>query len=346
MSKGGLFCALILLMAVVVSVGYWQGRGESARDALSVPLHRLDLGTVWAADEHEFLLPFENQSRYPIKIQQLASTCGCLSITPASFSVQPGDVQDVAIVIDLTAGNGAFRHGTSHPFEFAITALYEREGARRDVKSWKVHGIARSPFTISDLTLDFGNDLVVGIEPPARIVSLSMGEDVSRIEAEPADDTLHVEIEPKGDEVALLDMVVTPTPPATVGRWDAEIRTRARLGRRWVPGPSIHVLGYVGEEIVAVPSRLEFGQLEIDSASRQRVLLQSRSRREFRVESIRTNGQGLSVTKAETHVLELKQCGLVAGRQTGSAKVSVKWLDGDDIVTVDIPISYYGVLGK
>jgi hypothetical protein len=68
----------------------FPGRWYHAVDeGLDIPSNFLDFGNIWEQDTFEWTVPFHNRSRHSITIEKIATSCNCLRVTPASFTLSP-----------------------------------------------------------------------------------------------------------------------------------------------------------------------------------------------------------------------------------------------------------------
>jgi len=335
---------LLFLLATVAAVGYWRGRAARSRESLSIASHQLDLGSVWACDTSERVLPIKNGSPHSINVLAVETSCGCLSVSPTSFVLAPHTMEPIKLVMDMVTRTDTFRDSLSTPFKVELTAVYQVAGGPTIVKSWGVHGIARSPCKFSDLILDFGNDICVGEVPPPRRVAISLGTGVTQFKVEPADDVLALETRSIPASDADLELIVAPDSPRAVGKWETTIHTSAQVEGLQVPGPTIRVFGYATAAVQAIPARVEFGPMKTGDVSREQVILRDCSRGDLRVVSIEVDGAGLSAHCVEGNVLEVKQQCCEIGRNDGCVIVAAERSETHEgNVKLMIPVCYYGI---
>ncbi len=79
-------------------VGGCVGANDSS---LFVNLDELELGDVWETAEYEHSFGVVNTSSELIHVRSIVSSCGCTSVEPEAFSIEPNAMQIVRVKLDL-----------------------------------------------------------------------------------------------------------------------------------------------------------------------------------------------------------------------------------------------------
>jgi hypothetical protein len=74
---------------------------DESQPLLSVEESDLDLGTIWEQANHQISIRFRNRTDREVIVADLQPSCNCTTLTPRTFSLQPGGAPVVGATIDL-----------------------------------------------------------------------------------------------------------------------------------------------------------------------------------------------------------------------------------------------------
>jgi len=63
----------------------------------------LDFGDVCEDESFVWTMPIENRGSTPVCVESFRKTCNCMSVRPASFTVEPGERRQLELQIDLAS---------------------------------------------------------------------------------------------------------------------------------------------------------------------------------------------------------------------------------------------------
>jgi len=94
-----------LVVAMAAGAGLWVGRPRATTGLASPdPVH--DFGTALETDRVRHTFTLRNTGREPVTIIAITSTCGCATAEPATRTLAPRAVTELAVDVDLRGRSG------------------------------------------------------------------------------------------------------------------------------------------------------------------------------------------------------------------------------------------------
>lgn len=115
-----------------------------------------------------------------------------------------------------------------------------------------------------------------------------------------------------------------------------------------IPPFEIPVVMPVVQDIFAVPSHIQFGELQVGATASQVVLLASRTNRPFNAVGVEVPpSTGIAVRAVDATVegttgFRVQQTGVALGDRQHRLRFQVRRHDDEETLHVDVPISFYG----
>lgn len=274
------------------------GTRANTRPGLSVPESCLSLGDVWEDSSFRVILPISNSSRSPIRIDEVATSCTCTSVTPRAFTLQPQETQQVEVTIDLTGTVGQ-RACTKSPFSVKIMPHIADSNSEPLV--WTVHGTVWCALNLSMRSIDLGNNLVQGSSFPVTTIPATATETLAHLGAEcnPAYGTVNVR-EKLAQSVCQefeLEIILNPLLPPGNFAFPIALSPVLRSGDH-LPRISISVTGCIRSNVAITPDILLFYDVPLEGTNpaRESVILSSLLGTPLTVDAINVDCDEISVT--------------------------------------------------
>lgn len=136
-------CLLASLLAWWTAGALRRSSARPEAPTLDGPQSALAFGTVWETDAFVWSVPIVNRSGRQIDIADFVSNCVCTTITPRSFSLEPGERIVVSLKLDLRR-RGSDAQAAVSDFGVDIVPKYaDGRGAAEWVLAGKVRRVCR-----------------------------------------------------------------------------------------------------------------------------------------------------------------------------------------------------------
>ncbi len=197
----------LLLLAVSVSVYFWFRQEDEAYRLVTVEPPSFNFGEVAQGQHLTHAFQFRNDLKYPIKIVNIHSTCGCTTAGGVVGKVvEPGDSLEVPVTLNTGDSDGR-RSGT-------ITLFYRGPGQPIPAyKSVLVESQVMADYWVRPLVVDFGR--IDDVQPVTRTVRLRPNRvtDIQIIKVETTHSALSArQIEaPAGTNELHVELTFSPT---------------------------------------------------------------------------------------------------------------------------------------
>jgi hypothetical protein len=272
--------------------GAGHGSEPQAHTRLHIEPDQLNFGKVWETDKFVWPVIIENQGDDPCVVESLSGSCSCQTFNPQQFILDPGEKQRVEITLNLRNG---VSHADVEPVrEFGVTFWAVSRG-QAAASYWSLKGRVRSAFRCPD-RVDLGTVSESERTSSSSRFPLVPLMPLSRIEAEIPSPFAHAEIHlPEGGRKRY-EVAITPRSGLDKQRYTTTVTLTAVLADGTaVPTVRVPVSFEIGEDIEAVPPALPLGALDIGETARETITLRSRSGGQFVIQSVRAEGDGLTV---------------------------------------------------
>jgi hypothetical protein len=260
----------------------------------------------------------------------------CQKIEPQQFTLSPGEVRAVRVVIDLTA-----KQRPSEDAAFIVATTLQGEGqTTRPGPWWILKGRARPPLRF-DQPPTFGRRSVLDQPLPPAAVTVIAAVPLSGLEVKSSNPLFRATARPDPSDQARYRVEVTATAVLPVGPIESEVVFRpTRETGELLPATRVRVTGRVERDVEVLPPSAPGGGREVGTVYEQTVTLGSLSGRQFKVIDMKAAGEGLSVRLSGSEYLIRQECGRV-GPQTGRVEFFVDAADG--AYSVPVEVTYVGI---
>lgn len=338
-----IFIGVLVLVGVVAArgLGLWvSGQFKSPTTIPTTTSFRLsiadgkeDFGTAWDSSHLDWILPIRNDEPTTITVESVGLSCSCISLSPKSFTIKPGEVIQVRLIVNLAAKR---RETDEAAFELFPVARVG-DGPTQKLH-WTIRGRTRQ-FVRLDEPLSFGRvSAAASVFPP--IVS-------QFTTVEPLPDGFDVQVSHPAYTAAVTAVVDQPTRhhirvDGPTDRTPKEIalqiviRPRGEAAKRF-PATTLTATGQIVRDVSPSPANLLVGGLSVGELTVHKVSLVSLSGSAFRVLECETSGEDVAVVD-EGGEIRVSVKGTRVGSQNGHVRYRVRAVDGD--YDVLLPISY------
>lgn len=355
--------ACLLVAATLASIGvaaFGVRSHQRSRVAMSVglevPEEFLDLGTVWHPTNFPWKLPVTNTSAGPIEIGGLGASCGCVSITPNSMTIEPGKVGTFDLRLDLTPKGPNAAAEASYPFSIQLVPLLRHVPSGYVV--WNLRGTVRRAIELSTPFLDFDESLVSGSSFKAKTFGVRCLLDDVGLSAECDPIMATVRVEPAVGEHWDYDVEVLPKADLPAGKHTIVVHLRLVpedkgepfVDLKEIPVIPVSVSAEVFGQVRATPKRVYLGGGRVGDVLTETITLSSAGV-PFVVSGAEcTPEQSLTVQPFDAgrkdddtqKVLLLSQRIAHLGIQNGQVRFSVVREGTSKQETVQVSVSYVG----
>lgn len=287
---------LIGVVAALAAGAYHLGRTRTERlsrdtppaleyeciGPLAVASSSLHLGEVWEEPEFVHRLTVQNRGSGEVKVTDVLTSCGCVSVSPRTFTVPPGGSTQLAVTLDLTTRTQAELGADVRPMAIDVYPVIPAAQVPGKHPSWRITGRVRSRLTLDTFGLHFGERPVFDEPAEPRAVLAVAHVPVQELKVETADAGVkaHVRLlDPGGRryKIALTPdtSVLSPGPFKT----NAIVSIVAPSGETLF-GTRLPIEGTVRPEPSLLPGRLILGPRPIGSTATGTLVVQTRSPKE------------------------------------------------------------------
>lgn len=336
------FLLIMAIMAGYLLTDYLRSR-RAGLALLEINPEGTQFGEAWAYEELDWSVSLRNPSRRTVKVFDLRASCGCASISPRRFSLNPGEEQTVGLVL-------RFPHPRNddskcrQPFNFTLTAIHEPNSA--PPQRWSISGTVRRPLEFKPPQIDFMEDLTVGSLAQPRRIAVSCLEPVTALEAVSESDAFRVDVHQVHGKPAEFLLDVTPLGTLPLGAFRTEVVIRPQLERGGLrPAIRVPVFGVVVPDVEATPAELLLGPLAVGKPEHRVVRIQSRSGRPITNICIESAGPGVSavVERGNSGAFQINVDILPAQPGHVASEIELKIIQEQRAeVALMVPVSWYG----
>lgn len=309
----------------------------------------LDVGTVWAQTQFPWKLRLENNTEHDVAISSLEASCQCTSIEPVKFVVPAKGSVEITLLLDLVPNTRASL--ATEPVPFSVDIIAHVAGQPAERMSWTLTGAIRKSahFSPADVFFDEASNQWA---PEHRFESQEVSFSVPvplrevRVSVHPAD---------RGSAAAGLTTstsgIVNITPALGIRSgpfaFDVEL-TGVTVSGEQLPVSVLPVRGVCLRDIYAVPAAVTLGACRIGDVVETTVVLDSRTKRLFSVESITEPSDVLQVEPFQgagesVCLFHIRQKIVSEGPQHGEVVLRISTPGAASTDDIIIPIRYVGI---
>jgi uncharacterized protein DUF1573 len=250
----------------------------------------LDVGEVW--EDPNFVRPVTvtNRGERIVEIVDLRGGCECTAVEPSSFTLAPGESQQVKVKIDLT-------HRYPHQFgverrELSVGLYPVLKDRGATAEAWKVTGVIKSRVSLGGRGLAFADMCGQGGPPVTRKMRATAHVPLAGLEASCPASMATVGVRPVAGQPGRYDVLVTPNPSLPLGpfKFDVAVTAVEPNGRKF-PCASFTAEGEMGSPVRVVPNPVLLGEHPVGLKAEAFV-------------SVRLPAAGWSVERVETESSE------------------------------------------
>jgi len=328
-------------------------RGEKkSEEPLVIAEESLLLGDLWCTNKHKTTISIHNRSSSLVSVSGIEASCDCLSLNPRVFEIKPEETKNIEVTIDIT-----------RPEEFRVNlVVFYKSAVAKAIrhKFVTITGTSHAiPVRIIPVMLEFRDDLLIGGPFDSVSAELEFLDPVEDIALEYDNDYGVAKLQPSAKGPARYVLEFTPAPTLPAGPFATEVlikTTFKKLGD--VPkNCAVSILPIQGKVVTNVsltPDDLFLGTIKVGEELSRTVVLSSKTKRAFMVESISVSDKKVVAVRPEdstrtSHLPNERQefvIDLVA-RKLGFDNVEIRFLVQEDqsksSYQVLLPIQYYGL---
>ncbi len=295
--SGLLFVVVAISLAIAgYRWGYSRLVAPLAAGQLEIPAEYLDFGTVVVQDDFVYRLPVENRSSQTVEIAAMDRSCGCASVTPASFTSAPFESRWLQLNLDLRGGDAFAYSGDERDFAVELRPVYAK--AMTPGETWRVTGKIQSPFRVLQRPLRFAPDaLIAGSEfkPLGFTIEPRVPIKEVRVELASKSATAQVTSERRGDTI---QVILAPDCSLSIGAHDFRLSiTMIGAEGATLTEQTLSVPGRVVSDVEVEPAYLRLDASADDETSNSQVVkLKSHTGTPFEILGVELPGAMLSVS--------------------------------------------------
>lgn len=298
----------LALLACLVLIG--TARGQSAwADKMFEGKITHDFGTVPRGAQLKYAFPMKNIWKVPLDITDVRVTCGCLSATPSTKRLQPGETGLLHVHMDGTrfTGQKTIRVFVTVGPQFVSTStLIVSANARQDV-------------VFNPGEIDFG--LVARGQTPTKHIDVEYAGSfdwrvVEIVKSAQSPFDLRVETLPNTSGTRGYRLFATLKADAPANRFKQEILLRTNDPAS--PTLTFHIVGNIQGSLAVSPGDLRLDGVKVGATETRRIVVRGSS--PFRILGVDGQGEGVTLevpaagaAAAATHILEVRCRPVAAG---------------------------------
>lgn len=302
----------------------------------------LQLGEVQLQDRSRRTIRFVNTGRRTAEVSELKTSCGCVSVSPKTFAIGPGQSADVELSFDFQSVTD--RNEIAMDREFGVNLLAATTPPHRNVFQWRIQARIKSVFKRMPPLVEFQSDgprstpivgrfEVVCHQPLDELQVTPSSSDV-RVRVHPDQErrVFQVEFEGAFAEYGEKAVKLAIAPVRSAFR-DFPIETQVILRR----SPDVH----------AEPAFINLGMVNPGEAAEATMALVSKSNKHFETKSVSVVSDNapdatnaLKVLPDETFgQFAVAAASTVTGSHSGIVAFDVG--QGDEVYTIRVPYNYH-----
>ncbi len=302
----------------------------------------LDFGTVWEAAGFAWELPIQNVSSKTVTVSELATSCGCTSVTPTRFQLRPGETTKLQFNFNLLASRPP-----GDMYDFSVDLMTRNTPG--PFFHCTIRGRVRTPVTLTPRAFHFvGADAVIhGSSAPSKSLNVAANYDELTITPEYDKALGLVTLSPVEGHKGRWILRLSPRPDLPPGPLSSTITllisdaTGSELTRIPVP-----VHGMVHSDIEVLPGAVHLGVQSHGTIVTESVTLESQRGIAFQLEWYRDASAGCTVAElnpspSARHVVQIATPIATRGESTATAVLAVVLPSGIKD-RIEIPILYVG----
>jgi hypothetical protein len=294
-SRKAVWLALfIALPADSIGLGWHNGArhsvGQTPVEILTVPAGALDFGEAGYEEKFPWTLPITNVSDKPVVVSSLTASCGCTSVEPTSFALEPGERRDVALSLDLTPSKQSEMEQRQRDFAVTISAAIE---SRRLPVEWQLKGSIIQPYKFSSSHLDFGDSLIAGEPFESKEITVECLDGLESLVAQCDESFGSVTVTKESPWSFKLG--IKPNESLEIGphEWVVKLHGTRSDGKK-VPQGGLAAFARIRPPVMALPPQIYFSSSENSDRDPRQITLVSLSGARVEVEQVVTS-EGLRV---------------------------------------------------
>jgi hypothetical protein len=305
-----LFGAIVALAAVVYYFGR-AGKGPAVPDSPPAPAYELvgllavessslDLGEVWEEPAYVHTLSLHNRSSREVTVTDVATSCGCVSVSPRSFTVPPGGTARLAVTLDLTRRGHSELGRDVRPFAAEVRPTTPGARAPGERAGWTIAGRVRSRVTLDALAHHFGERPVSGEPAEPRALTATVHVPAQGLQVTTAEGGVTAGVSPLDPAGHRYAITLTPDTKALAPgafKTTATVSVVTPSGETLF-GARLPMEGVVRPEASLLPAHLILGPRPVGETAAGTLVLQGGDTKDVTVEQIETDSPDVTITPA------------------------------------------------
>ena len=352
--RRGRLAALVVLVASCAAACWVGTRYVSGHPpaGLVVAEKDLDIGEVWEQEAFPWKLTISNNTKQDIEIERFLTSCGCISIEPASLMIPAGKQAPLQVTLNLTQNSG----DNSQPFNVDIRPLIGGQSQQTAASNmpelrFTIHGRTRRLLRLSPGKVSFfGKKLFQGQTLPSKTVVASPTIPLDSLNATCPSSLAIVEVARPKEHPDHFELKVTPRDNLPVGPFHFDVRLEPVSKNARYPDMRLPVEGQVSSDVQATPDSLVLGERRVGETVVEMITLRSESDTPFEVINVQTASDDTVVEPATLSGIHEKAFRVAQkitkpGKQSSSARFSLRSTSGRNS-TVIMKVIYLGASGN
>lgn len=267
---------------------------EAIEGGMECPLRitGLAIGEVWINDRYVHAIEVYNDGQTEIDIEDIVTSCTCVSLTPRKFRIAPGGSQTISLELNLLAGPRDVPTAATRTISVGLLPVLT-EGYRQPLP-YRLHGTVKSPFALSRPEAKPASPVIRGsgayhrtftIYAWEELVSPNVTSDCAIAVAE------MTPLAPSG-ELWPYEVTLNVDPEVENGVYEVPVRlTASKEEGRVIATDVVYVSVEVADDVRCAPSVIVAGAMQLNSSFEVDVLLYSQNDAEFRIVNVDAAGE-------------------------------------------------------
>lgn len=290
-------CYKAAVLSVVLALIGCESTKDTALAVQLVPDDKtLDFGEVWEQSDFRWQIQVHNPGLRAVEVTNVRTACSCVDVSPRTFTLLPGEVQQIDAVLDLRSSAGRWAEESGRPpvsqFSVSITPQY-RNAKTTPEDVWQITGRVRHPLGDIARSVDFGDVSHSAAGPPVTALPISCPPGISLVGArcDEAWGMPQVSYDALGNP-----QIVIQLNRRALGRFNfpLHVLTETNDGRS-LPPVDVSVTGRLVGDVEVFPPETALGLLRPGETIENTIFIRSRSGQPLRIETICPAGDGLDV---------------------------------------------------
>jgi hypothetical protein len=347
-----------IVLLAACGVAFWIGLLKSPQQALMpvVSETALNFGEVWEDAEFLWELPIHNPGPTDLRIIEFISSCGCVSVEPATLQIAGGQTRAVRLTLDLRRSADTLMEASvdsnttevkAREFSASIGGKLETaDGRTLPLNVWSIWGRVRPAMRLDSSAIFFVESQIEGQPVPARTVNVRIHEAVKQVYVRSEPELVSTELSAQHGQGYVL--TIRPRSDLKTGPWKANVILQASTADKALRPVVISVEGVVRPDVQALPRSLWLGMCVVGQTLKDTVIVRSVSGKRFELLEVDASSPEitvipLKVSSQEGNSFQVCYLATKEGYQNATLRFSLRMSGNGQQVVVMVPVAYHGM---